>query len=117
MIELPPPRNVHSMSISYFIDAQQECVFIALSGDVTEWDAGVRLQELWEDPLYKPHFVRLVDATGLRGASWPPSFLRAVARDFSRQKAGKVAFVTSSDPVHAMFTMYREQLEGTECRV
>jgi hypothetical protein len=102
--------------MSHRVDDQQECAFITLSGDVTEWEVGMGLQELWAEPRYELRFSRLVDATEIRSASLPPLFLTAVAGDFSQQNAGKVALIAGSDSVYAVFTMYREQLEGV-CRV
>jgi hypothetical protein len=104
------------MPLSYHIDVRQKCVFMTISGHATEWDIGTGLLALWVDPVFDPHFSRLVDASGTVSVSLGEAFIRAVAQDNREQALGRVALVGRSEAMYEVFRKYECFAAGLRCR-
>jgi hypothetical protein len=109
------------MPITYEINERQHCIFVTLAGYLTEWDLGVGLQALWDDPKFTPAFDRLVDATGIDALVTRPLFIQAAAQDVRQisgtNPAGRVALIATSDPVRYLLDVYKEGLRGIQCQL
>jgi len=106
------------MGMSYQIDEQQQCIFVRLHEEITEWSLWAGLEQLWNDPKFQSHFARLLDGTGVRVAAVKPEFIEAVARDFRSKTGGKLALVAGDSPtMYDFFVRYRDSLALPDCRV
>ena len=105
------------MPLCYFIDVEQHCIFMHLSGAIDEWELGTKAQRLWAEPAFIPHFARLIQASdSLEWRAGTP-LLRAIASDVRSSAPTGVAMVAQNEPVFTDFTRYAESLAGVPARV
>jgi hypothetical protein len=101
----------------YFIDDDQQCIFMHFSGVIDDWDLGTHAQQVWADPAFHPHFARLIDASEVSEWRAGATLLRAIASDVRIKSPRKVALVAQSEPVLAELNLYAASLADTPAQV
>lgn len=90
---------------------------MCISGVIGDWELGTKAQQLWDEPAYKPHFARLIDASDILAWRAGTSLLRAIASDVRIGSPRRVAMVAKSEPVLAQFKLYAEDLRDIPAQV
>jgi hypothetical protein len=99
------------MPLQYVIDVGRRCIFMYLHGTLTDWDLGTGAQKMWADPAFDPHYLRLVDGSGIRQMK-AVTVLRAIAEDVRAKRVPKVALVAPLESVWQAFTDYSAELSN-----
>jgi hypothetical protein len=103
------------MGMSFRIDEKQRLIFTKLSGIVDNWNLGIGVQALLEDPRFDRQFSRLVDATEASDVNALSSdFLESVAQDLS--SGTKIALVGSKE-MQQTLRVYQSHLKSVDCRL
>ena len=105
------------MPMSFHIDRRQRCIFIRLTGVLTEWDTGVTVQHMWHHADFDPAFDRLADALDVERLGMDRQFVLALAGDQKAlQSSARIALVAQGSIIKAFQDVYAPNAGSVECR-
>ena len=105
------------MALSYRVNQGKRCIFVTLSGEITESEMVIARKKLTSYPGFDTSFSRLIRESGVEAACMGHDFIRSIAHHDRRTITGKTALVGDSDLMYGVFKVYAAYADGLDCRV
>ena len=105
------------MPLSYRINQGKRCIFVTLSGEITESEMATARKKLTAYPGFDYSFSRLIRESGVETARMGHDFIRSIAYHDRRTITGRTALVGDSDLMYGVFRVYAAYADGLDCRV
>jgi hypothetical protein len=105
------------MPLSYRINQGKRCIFVTLSGEITESEMATARKKLTSYPGFDNSFSRLIRESGVETARVGHDFIRSLAYHDRRTITGRTALVGDSDLMYGVFRVYAAYADGLDCRV
>ena len=105
------------MPLSYRINQAKRCIFVTLSGEITESEMAFARERLKSYSGFDSSFSRLIRESRVETARVGHDFIRSIAHHDRRTITGRTALVGDSDLMYGVFKVYAAYADGIDCRV